>query len=430
MSFYKSKFRRSLLIRRDIEPIEESNLKQRDHDYHAFNSTTGAAFSLRMLSNGTTKPSSSSNTNNTSNNNHFGTNIFSSSSTMLPSAVKTKLIKNFGRTKEKFLEGIGKLDRTSDQNFDIYVEQFERQHAQASKLNKELNKYMSSLREMQKSSKSFYDTLKESYEIEWPASGEFQQQIDMLELKWMEYINKLNKDIQMPLVSYLNEFPELKKKIEKRHNRLLDYDNARHNLQNAQNKSLKKQQQQAAAAAAASANTLNPNQTTNSTGSSNSSSNGSSGPAGAAMGNYNTKSATDQLTKLTKLKIDLEDKQHIYEEINQTLCLSLPVLYENRVKFYASLFQTFFHAETNFHSECVESKSKLDELCENLSITTLAPSSSSAPPISTEETNGSHENGYHVEPISRPPVPPPKHHIEAHNMYLFKSKIYFHCLNS
>lgn len=50
--------------------------------------------------------------------------------------------------------------------------------------------------------------------------------------------------------------------------------------------------------------------------------------------------------------------------------MALPVLFENRIKFYSSLFQTFFHTETIFHSECVESKSKLDEICEDLSIKT------------------------------------------------------------
>lgn len=88
-------------------------------------------------------------------------------------------------------------------------------------------------------------------------------------------------------------------------------------------------------------------------------------------------STTEQLTKLTKLKIDLEDKQHIYEDINQTLCMALPVLFENRIKFYSSLFQTFFYTETIFHSDCVEIKSKLDGLCENLSTQTAQEISNS-----------------------------------------------------
>ena len=68
----------------------------------------------------------------------------------------------------------------------------------------------------------------------------------------------------------------------------------------------------------------------------------------------------------------MEDKQNIYEEINQNLCTTLPVLYADRIKFYASLFQSFFHSENIFHSDCVEIKSKLDDICENLSIKSQA----------------------------------------------------------
>lgn len=58
----------------------------------------------------------------------------------------------------------------------------------------------------------------------------------------------------------------------------------------------------------------------------------------------------------------------MYEEMNQTLCMALPVLFDNRVKFYSSLFQTLFHTETEFHSDSLEAKSRLDEICEGLSL--------------------------------------------------------------
>jgi len=161
----------------------------------------------------------------------------------------------------------------------------------------------------------------------------------------------------MPLISYLNEFPELKKKIEKRDNRLLDFDNARHNLQGITHKTNKKNNNSATLSISA-----NP-----------------SAMAGAQTGSSNTSSSsTEQLTKLTKLKIDLEDKQHVYEEINQTLCMTLPVLFENRIKFYSSLFQTFFYTEATFHSDCVELKTKLDTICEKLSTQTKQQISNSA----------------------------------------------------
>lgn len=265
-------------------------------------------------------------------------------SNMMPS-VTSRLKKNISRTKEKILQGIGKTDRTSDQNFDLYVENFERQHSQANKLTKELNRYLNCLKETQKASKTFYDTLRETYEPTWSDQAAFGDEVNKIEDKWSDYINKLVNDVQMPLISYLNEFPELKKKIDKRDNRLLDYDNARHTLEGVQNKNVKK----------------------GGTGTLGSGTN----PLGIGATNSMTSSSTtEQLTKLTKLKIDLEDKQHVYEDINQTLCMALPVLYENRIKFYSSIFQTFFYTETVFHSDLVEIKSKLDTLCENLSMQT------------------------------------------------------------
>ena len=308
-------------------------------------------------------------------------------------SVKSKLIKNFGRTKEKILQGMGKTDRTSDENFDVYVQNFESQHAQANKLSKELNKYLSCLRETQRSSKAFYDTLRETYEADWPASDLFSEQIELLEIKWSDYLAKLHKDVQLPLSSYLNEFPEHKKKIEKRYNRLLDYDSARHTLQNAEHKTSKKL-----------------GQSTHST--INNTSAGSSSSSSSTASNHHA--TTDQLTKLTKLKIDLEDKQHVYEDLNQTLCLALPVLYENRIKFYSSMFQTFFHTETTFHSDCLEAKSKLDDICENLSIETSqmrveqetetdSEIERNFPPIDNEPTdNNEYWTDNDNEPESRP----------------------------
>lgn len=176
-------------------------------------------------------------------------------------------------------------------------------------------------------------------------------------------------EVQQPLVSYLNEFPELKKKIDKRHNRLLDFDNARHTLDAANHKSNKRT---SASNANAISSTLSQaqQQQVNGTGANagtSGSSNGSNSATGAPVAMTGAVTSHEQLTKLTKLKIDLEDKQHVYEEINQTLCMTLPVLYENRIMFYSSLLQTFFHVETNFHSDCLEIKSKLDTLCESLS---------------------------------------------------------------
>lgn len=65
--------------------------------------------------------------------------------TMMPS-VTSRLKKNISRTKEKILQGIGKTDKTEDEIFDLYVENFDRQHSQANKLSKELNRYLTQLK--------------------------------------------------------------------------------------------------------------------------------------------------------------------------------------------------------------------------------------------------------------------------------------------
>ncbi len=325
-------------------------------------------------SSSTVKASKKASTSTAASNTFFNTSL---TGTMMPS-VASRLKKNFSRTKEKILQGMGKTDRTNDHNFDLYVENFEKQSGQASKLTKELNKYLNCLRETQKSSRVFYETLRDTYEQAWPDSEIFTEQIQLMENKWHDYIIRLSDDVQYPLIAYLNEFPELKKKIEKRGNRLLDYDDARHTLENLQIKTAKKSAQ---------ASVTVSNETNG---------NGGSG-AGSSSSTSTTSSSTpttDQLTKLTKLKIDLEDKQNVYEEINQTLCMALPVLYENRIKFYSSLFQTFFHTETIFHSDCAEIKSKLDDICENLSKKTVQQTSYQSSPNNEHEANDSDkENG-------------------------------------
>ncbi len=270
-------------------------------------------------------------------------------------SVASRLKKNMIRTKQKILQGMGlDMNRTNDHNFDIYAQQFEQQHKQASKLTHDLNKYLNCLKETQRCSKAFYETLKETYEPNWPDSHLFYEQIQLIEYKWLDYLARLNNDVQLPLIAYSNEFPELKKKIEKRANRLIDYDNARQALLNIQNKTAKQTSGTNTHSSSNSHNSLNNNGRNNNTSKS------------------EQIHSTENLTKITKLKIDLEDKQHIYEEINQTLCMSLPVLYENRIKFYSSLFQTFFHAETLFYSDCAEIKTKLDSICEMLSNKTIS----------------------------------------------------------
>ena len=283
-----------------------------------------------------------------------------------------------------------------------YVDNFEQQHSQASKLTKELNKYIHSLRETQRASKCFYDALRDTYEANWPGSAHFHDQCQLIEHKWAEYMTRLGNDVQLPLIAYLNEFPELKKKIEKRCNRLLDYDDARHTLESMQHKSAKRQPFATTATATlsggggglntSSSSASSPKNSSSSPTSTETTTTTTTSPSNANEQQYNA--TTEHLTKMTKLRIDLEDKQHIYDEMNQTLCMALPVLYENRIKFYSSLFQSFFHAEHSFYADCAETKSKLDEICETLSTVThiTTPSSSNNNNNNNNSKRGSNDS--------------------------------------
>ncbi len=253
--------------------------------------------------------------------------------------------KKIARTKEKILRSIGKADRTSDLNLDLYVEKFEYQYTQANKLAKELNKYLTCLKETQKCSKIFFETLKETYEAEWFESNSFYEYIESVGLKWADYISQINTNVQLPLSSYLNEFPDLKKKIDKRTNRLLDYDNARHTLDSVQSKFMNSQIFDNVDHSRHSLSNLN-NQL-------------SSIP--------NALVSSDYLAKLNKLKLDLEDKKAIYEEINKNLSTSLPLFHEKRTKIICSLLKSFFEAETQFYSNCFELEKKLEKKCDHLS---------------------------------------------------------------
>ena len=132
-----------------------------DRSFEIYQQQSSKLMTMSIQSSSSSSSPSVSSTNSTKNANNFTASLFnssnhkipfqkpklskytkSSSSNMMP---LVRLKKNISRTKEKFLQNIGKTDRTSDESFDLYVENFERQHSQASKLTKELNKYLNCL---------------------------------------------------------------------------------------------------------------------------------------------------------------------------------------------------------------------------------------------------------------------------------------------
>merc|ERR1719193_2826753 len=75
--------------------------------------------------------------------------------------------KRVGRTKEIVLQSMGKVDRTEDGTFDFYVSNFSKQQANATKLQKYMGNYITTVRSMVHASIAYQDALKEVYEDEW-----------------------------------------------------------------------------------------------------------------------------------------------------------------------------------------------------------------------------------------------------------------------
>jgi amphiphysin len=221
-------------------------------------------------------------------------------------------IKKVSRIEEKFNQAIGKASRTEDEIFETNVMQFEEQYQLAQQFSKEFNKYLACLKETQKCSKNFNEIIKQIYESSWSGYTEVIAQCQAQEQYWSDYITLLMNHLYSPMNNYLKEFPDLRKQIDKRDNKLLDYDKARHNLEDLR-----------------------------------------------------IAKKPDEI-RIEKASNDLETKKFLYEDINKELHYKLPLLHETRKTFYSKTFQSIFNIESTFHTNMTKSKSKLNNLCDNL----------------------------------------------------------------
>ncbi|XP_071788360.1 myc box-dependent-interacting protein 1-like [Asterias amurensis] len=213
------------------------------------------------------------------------------------------LSKNLTRTKEKVLQRLGKADETRDVNFDLYSQNFNQQQVAASRLQKELKTYVACVRAMSSASRSLHEALESIYEPDWVRSDQIPQYKETLELLWDDFQRKLNDQVVNPLFTYQSKFPDVKKHVEKRNRKLIDYDSARHNLE-----TLKKKDD----------------------------------------------------AKAAKAQEAYNEAKKLYEDINNEILEELPALYDSRIPFYATTFQLFYSAEATIHDE-------LGKMCLDLS---------------------------------------------------------------
>ncbi|XP_026736973.1 myc box-dependent-interacting protein 1 isoform X2 [Trichoplusia ni] len=222
--------------------------------------------------------------------------------------------KHAGRAKEKLLQNLGKVDRTLDDIFEEHLQNFNRQHQQATRLQKEFNNYIRCIRAVQTASKTLMEAITEVYESGWSGHDLLYVQAQNLEMLWQDFSHKLGDQVLIPLNTYTNQFPEVRKKIEKRGRKLVDYDSQRHSFQNLQSNAAKRRDD----------------------------------------------------VKVTKGREQLEEAKRTYEVLNSELHDELPALYDSRVLFYVNNLQTLFSAEQLFHSESHKVYGELEAITDKL----------------------------------------------------------------
>jgi amphiphysin len=151
---------------------------------------------------------------------------------------------------------------------------------------------------MQASSKALLDTLTDLYEPHWSGRDLAAAQAQNADMLWADLAHKLQDQLLIPLATYQAQFPEMRKKIDKRGRKLIDFDKERHNVQQLQN-----------------------------------------GTGGRNEG------------KVVRAKEQMEVAKRTYEVLNSELHDELPALFDSRVNFLVTSMQTLFAAEEVFHTE-------------------------------------------------------------------------------
>ncbi|XP_070494747.1 myc box-dependent-interacting protein 1 isoform X2 [Chironomus tepperi] len=234
---------------------------------------------------------------------------------MATSNNKTVFLRKYtARTKEKILQNLGKVDRTADEIFDEHLNNFQLQQSSANRLQKEFNNYIRCVRAVQVASKSLMEAITEVYEPTWSGSEALYAQASSIEVLWQDFSHKLGDQVLIPLNTYTAQFPEMRKKIDKRGRKLVDYDSQRHSFQNLQANAAKRKDD----------------------------------------------------VKLTKGREQLEEAKRTYELLNTELHDELPALFDSRILFLVTNLQTLFASEQMFHNEISKIYSELEAIVDKL----------------------------------------------------------------
>ncbi|KAL1784878.1 amphiphysin isoform X1 [Sigmodon hispidus] len=220
--------------------------------------------------------------------------------------------KRLNRAQEKVLQKLGKADETKDEQFEEYVQNFKRQEAEGTRLQRELRGYLAAIKGMQEASMKLTESLHEVYEPDWYGREDVKMVGEKCDVLWEDFHQKLVDGSLLTLDTYLGQFPDIKNRIAKRSRKLVDYDSARHHLEALQSSKRKDE------------------------------------------------------SRISKAEEEFQKAQKVFEEFNVDLQEELPSLWSRRIGFYVNTFKNVSSLEAKFHKEIAVLCHKLFEVMTKL----------------------------------------------------------------
>uniref|UniRef100_A0A8D3BLH7 Myc box-dependent-interacting protein 1 n=1 Tax=Scophthalmus maximus TaxID=52904 RepID=A0A8D3BLH7_SCOMX len=272
--------------------------------------------------------------------------------------VASNVQKKLTRAQEKVLQKLGKADETKDVAFEEGVINFTKQYAEGSKLQRDLRAYLEAVKAMHESSKNVQACLADMYEPEWHGKNEVDSVVEDCDVLWTDYHQKLVDHALISMDTYLGQFPDIKARIAKRDRKLVDYDSARHNY-SATHKTKKKDGGIKITKPSSLLERATP---------------------GWAQGILSAHNVAQSSLSRSQAEEELERAQKVFEEINIDLQEELPSLWNSRVGFYVSTFQSLAGFEEKFHKEMSRVRCSCRPLVVNVKSMFLKPYAKSLKP--------------------------------------------------
>ncbi|XP_043987459.1 myc box-dependent-interacting protein 1 isoform X6 [Gambusia affinis] len=283
--------------------------------------------------------------------------------------VASNVQKKLTRAQEKVLQKLGKADETKDAAFEEWVINFNKQYTEGSKLQRDLRAYLEAVRAMHESSKNLQACLGDMYEPDWYGKNEVDSILEDCDVLWTDYHQKLVDHALISMDTYLGQFPDIKGRIAKRDRKLVDYDSARHNYA-ATHKTKKKD----GGIKITKPSTLLERAT-----------------PGWAQGILSAHNLAQTSLSKSQAEEEFERAQKVFEEINLDLQEELPSLWNSRVGFYVSTFQSLAGFEEKFHKEISRLDQDLHDVLEKLE--------------NSDTTSDREDSNHTLRPGGPPPIP-------------------------